>query len=634
MSKDYNERRSSGQESQRILLYIHGGAYFFGAVDEHRYQIQRHARKLKARAFALEYRLAPQYPFPCGLHDAIAAYLHLIADYDPRTILLGGDSAGAGMVLSVLVTLRDQGIPLPAGALLLSPWVDLTHSFPSLAGDDKFDYIPSHGFHQRPSMAWPPPSARELKRVNIHASADTRRNSVVNKQLSVTIDGRKVELDDQIQMYATNQLLSHPLVSPVFQPSLGGLPPLLIQVGGGELLRDEQIYLAHKAAHPSAYPVPKAIAQQYLLDEHAISKYPPTKVQLQVWEDLCHVAHTLSFTRPAKYMYRAVAQFGAWAYTNAQKHQSDMHNVDAFADDTSSIISTDDSDSDAKTITSVTDPVIREKPQVQLVDKAGQAGDPIPAFEKHMIRQGVTRHGDIYPLPPASSYPALQLDTNTIGVIKPDVVRKWLARKQEWDTKYAKEKRAVQAIRADEMAKGYQTYGVDGELDSPPPAAIAGRRRKDAVEPLPRKKRARGWGLALWSGWGSKHDETTVESQAKTDEDVVLDSPSRRDSRSRSGSHKTNDPSQQLYSVEPAMATTTSIEQVSSETSAALPAGPKVVGSENTFLPTSTLRPHNGTVAYPFKIKDDERPGYDRSASVKTLESVPIDTAPSSRGAL
>jgi acetyl esterase/lipase len=156
MRKDYDARKQLNiTKGDRIMLYVHGGAYFFGSVDEHRYQMQRHARKLKARVIAPKYRLAPQFPFPCGLHDCLAVYLYLLEEkYDPNTIILAGDSAGGGMVLSMLVTLRDQGIPLPAGAILISPWVDLTHSFPSLGGDGKMDYIPAHGFVHKPSMSW------------------------------------------------------------------------------------------------------------------------------------------------------------------------------------------------------------------------------------------------------------------------------------------------------------------------------------------------------------------------------------------------------------------------------------------------------------------------------------------------
>ena len=147
-------------------------------------------------------------------------------------------------------------------------------------------------------------------------------------------------------MYTTNELLPHPLVSPVTQPTLGGLPPLLIMVGGGEVLRDEQIYVAHKCANPSKY-----VPAEALLDDKAraaIKQYKPTDVQLQVWDDLCHVAPTLSFTRPAKYMYRSVAQFGAWALARAQKTE-----IEILDDDDISVISNSGSETDEAAETQV-----------------------------------------------------------------------------------------------------------------------------------------------------------------------------------------------------------------------------------------------------------------------------------------
>lgn len=166
--------------------------------------------------------------------------------------------------------------------------------------------------------------------------------------LSVVIDGETVEVTEQIQMYANNELIRHPLVSPIMQPTLGGLPPLLVMVGGGEILRDEQIYLAHKCANPSDYQPPEET-----LDDRAreqIKQYKPTDVQLQVWDDLCHVAPTLSFTRPAKYMYRSVAQFAAWALARAQKTE-----IEILDDDDISIISRSTSDSDAEEAKKVND---------------------------------------------------------------------------------------------------------------------------------------------------------------------------------------------------------------------------------------------------------------------------------------
>lgn len=285
----------------------------------------------------------------------------------------------------MLVTLRDQGIPLPAGAILISPWCDLTHSFPSVAGDNPLDYIPPHGFHQRPSPSWPPPNSDDMLaiqegliknlthdghsgnqkqneadavqgfHVDTHPEAGTRNDNAATgtatndgtgstantvpgsgHNLSIMIDGKLIEIKDQIQMYASNQLISHPLVSPILQPSLGGLPPLLILTGGGEMLRDEQIYLAHKAANPTKYPPGDAFLDESPHDHNRnqVNQWKPTDVQLQVWDDLCHVAPTLSFTRPAKYMYRSIAQFGAWALARAQKTE-----IEILDDDDVSVIS-------------------------------------------------------------------------------------------------------------------------------------------------------------------------------------------------------------------------------------------------------------------------------------------------------
>ncbi|KAK5005051.1 hypothetical protein LTR28_008181 [Elasticomyces elasticus] len=500
------------------------------------------------------------------------------------------------MILSMLVTLRDQGIPLPAGAILLSPWVDLTHSFPSVAGDGENDYIPPHGFLHKPSVAWPPPNADEMKIIaknavqdlvnaeqkamhrhshnkNVwsesqkvherkeeqeeqeaiqgftidehpdtgHAASkgdlaetatDSRPENPVpgiGRELSIKLDGKMVEIKDQIQLYTTNKLLSHPLVSPVLQPSLGGLPPMLIQVGGAELLRDEQIYLAHKAAHPSAYPPGDISLDEYDPRREVLNKYPPTDVQLQVWDDLCHVPHTLSFTRPAKFMYRSVAQFGAWALARAQKTT-----IDILADDDISVISSDSSSgADGKTPTTPSSPpphtdstpgdgkptAAASAPPNQMKARTattpagavGKAGDHLPPFTRHMIRQRIDRHGLIHPLAPPSEIPSLHLDPASIGSVKAGPVRKWLAAKAKWDARFAAERRALLKQRVREMAGGYD--GFEGLDEVPPPTALAGRRRKGMEGE--RRRKGKSWGLAMWSGWGSKHDETVLDRAEK-----------------------------------------------------------------------------------------------------------------------
>lgn len=259
-----------------------------------------------------------------------------------------------------------------------------------MSADCPLDYIPAHGFHQRPSAAWPPPNADDMLAIEegivkkmaakdhkLHPqekeedaiqgfhvvedpdpglqngnanTTDVKSHPTANNvpgsggDLSIMIDGKLVEIKDQIQMYASNHLISHPLVSPILQPSLGGLPPLLVLTGGGEMLADEQIYLAHKAANPAKYPPGDAFLDEHPGD-HArdqIKKWKPTDVQLQVWDDMCHVGVTLSFTRPAKHMYRSVAQFGAWALARAQKTE-----IEILDDDDISIISRSSSESDS-----------------------------------------------------------------------------------------------------------------------------------------------------------------------------------------------------------------------------------------------------------------------------------------------
>ncbi|RAH67243.1 lipase/esterase family protein [Aspergillus aculeatinus CBS 121060] len=551
MKEDYNERKRTDRDhpsQKRIMLYIHGGAYFFGSLDTHRYQMQRHARKLKGRVFArvhpriklipclAKYRLAPQFPFPCGMQDSLAAYLFLLKEHKPEEILFAGDSAGGGLVLSMLVLLRDQGLPLPAGAILISPWVDLTHSFPSIVKDNPGDYIPPYGFMHKPSPAWPPPNADELASLkkalqvnpaksshavpeqsnrdeetaergySMHKSSsseadrtnsDRQSTEIHNEKISIPIDGETVEIKDQIHMYATNDFLTHPLVSPIFQPSLGGLPPLLIQSGGGEMLRDEQFYVAHKAANPAAYPPGDAFLDEHDPNRETLHKYQGTYVQLQVWDDLCHVAPTLSFTHPAKYMYRAIAQFGAWALACAQDTEVEIVDDHGVSSDTDSS----------------EDPTKRESENSHTpVDCIGKAGDPLPAFKDRMIRQRVDKKGNVYPLDPPSACSVLQIPPSKVGVFNPVLVRKWLSAKKEWDTRFAKEKLRVQRQRMKELAYGLQNF--QGEL--PPPSSLAARRTVPRV--LPSRTGGKSYPMTMWSKMASKHDErTVVKEQLKGD---------------------------------------------------------------------------------------------------------------------
>lgn len=357
----------------RCILYAHGGGYYFGSIDQERYGIQRHARKINGRVFAINYRLAPQYPFPCALHDLLTAYLYLIRPppgaahqpVKPAHIVVAGDSAGGGLTLALLQVLRDTGLPMPAGGVLMSPWCDLTHSFPSIHTNTETDVLPPYGLClQKPSTLWPPPS-REVTQIvhsrlrkRIHqmvrlnggeaddciSTADPLRRSMAGSIASLdehdedkpsrmpvnvgttaslpSVDnkegqtirlqaksGELLTVDSQIQLYTQNSLLGHPLVSPAVS-YLGGLPPLMVIAGEKEVLRDEIIYCAHKAAEPSQFPVNDAARAMYPPLAGIESRHRPTPVHLQVYDDAPHVLPVLfGFTTPAKFCYRAMASF-------------------------------------------------------------------------------------------------------------------------------------------------------------------------------------------------------------------------------------------------------------------------------------------------------------------------------------
>jgi acetyl esterase/lipase len=184
---------------RRCILYLHGGAYIAMSARTHRSVTSRLAAGADARLFALDYRLAPEHPFPAALEDALAAWHALSANTPPSGIAVAGDSAGGGLALALLVALRDAGEPLPAAAVLFSPWTDLAATGDSLIDNDAVDPL----FFG----SWVAPMAR-------HYLGDTPATT--------------------------------PLVSPVYA-DLTGLPPLLIQVGDSEVLLDDSRRVAENA---------------------------------------------------------------------------------------------------------------------------------------------------------------------------------------------------------------------------------------------------------------------------------------------------------------------------------------------------------------------------------------------------
>ncbi len=182
------------------ILYLHGGAYTLGSINTHRELVARLSRSTGLRALAIDYRLAPENPYPAAVEDASKAYHWLLTQgIDPAQMIIAGDSAGGGLTLATLVTLRDAGESLPAGAVCISPWTDL-----ACTGDCKQD--------------------------------KAQLDKILNP------DG----LTRSAKSYAGGHDLRSPLISPLYA-NLKGLPPLLIQVGTDEILLDDATRIAEKA---------------------------------------------------------------------------------------------------------------------------------------------------------------------------------------------------------------------------------------------------------------------------------------------------------------------------------------------------------------------------------------------------
>ena len=191
-----------GASDDKVVLYLHGGGYAIGSITSHRYLMQNISRHSGAKTLGINYRLAPEHPFPAALDDATTAYRWLLSEgYKPENIAIGGDSAGGGLALATLVNLRKHRDPLPAAAVLISPWADLTG---------------------------------EADSVTSRADSDP----MIKPDGLFTLGGHYLNGEDPRNM----------LVSPMFA-NMNGLPPLCIHVGGREILHDDAITIANKAGH-------------------------------------------------------------------------------------------------------------------------------------------------------------------------------------------------------------------------------------------------------------------------------------------------------------------------------------------------------------------------------------------------
>ncbi|WFD45205.1 hypothetical protein MPSI1_003883 [Malassezia psittaci] len=466
----------------RVMLYIHGGAYYFGSINTHRFQILRIARKFGGFSFAVNYRKAPQFPFPCALQDCLAAYLYLIDPpenakhpaIDPSRIVIAGDSAGGGLSLALLQLIRDTGLPLPAGAVLISPWVDLTHSFPSILKNTKTDYIPPYSFIHKPSTLWPLPedtgvferksifslgARRQAKRASMHPPQETEMNRLVKV---VTPDGGELPITSQIQLYATNGQLFHPLCSPALSGSLGGLPPLYILAGNDEVLRDEIIYTAHKAANPEKYVLNEELMNRFPNTRATYEKYrnQPTQVHLQVFDGQCHVFTMFMQTITAKYAFRAIASFIKYvtgAPTCEPVHSTANHPSDQHDDwQYSSTAAAEYGPVSQQQENPIAQSKACSKPAMHQENLySGKVPLQRPEYQAHMIRERVDVNGRIRPMEPASQMSAMQMPVEEIGQLKLSTYHRFQEGHTIWDNKFKRTAARVQRRRA-KLAKRAQ----------------------------------------------------------------------------------------------------------------------------------------------------------------------------------
>ncbi len=190
----------SDAEPGRAILYFHGGGYVIGHPKGHASMVSHIAAASRAVAYSMDYRLAPEAPFPAATDDGLAAYRALLdAGQDADKLVVSGDSAGGGLTMATAIQVRDSGLPTPAGLAPISPWVNLVN--------DSWSY-------------------------RTKAESDPMI--------------QKAGIDFMAQTYANGADLAQPLISPV-NADLSGLPPVLIQVGSEEVLLSDSVLLAERA---------------------------------------------------------------------------------------------------------------------------------------------------------------------------------------------------------------------------------------------------------------------------------------------------------------------------------------------------------------------------------------------------
>ena len=210
--------KTQDSENDRVILFLHGGAYIAGSADISKYHSIYISRVSNTELLSVNYRLAPEHPYPAALDDAVKAYRWLVEEkgFSPKRIVIVGVSAGGGLTIASLLKLRELGIELPVAAVCISPWADLAFTGETFRSRAKLDPF-------------------------------------------TTPDG----LEFDANLYIGNENAKNPFISPVYA-DLHGLPPLYIMAGTAEILHDDAVRLAERAAKAGV------------------------DVTLDIWEDMIH----------------------------------------------------------------------------------------------------------------------------------------------------------------------------------------------------------------------------------------------------------------------------------------------------------------------------------------------------------
>jgi phosphinothricin tripeptide acetyl hydrolase len=218
---------AGGAREDVAIVYLHGGGYVMGSLNTHRGHCARLSRAARARVLSVDYRLGPEHPHPAAVEDAVAAVRFVReSGFAPERTFVAGDSAGGGLTLATLVALRDAGDPAPAAGLCISPWTDL-----ALSGDT----------------------------IQTRAAEDPMV--------------RAADLKLMADAYLAGRDPRTPLASPLYA-DLGGLPPVLLQVGGAEILLDDSVRVAARASQAGV------------------------EAELRVWPAMIHVWHAFADILP------------------------------------------------------------------------------------------------------------------------------------------------------------------------------------------------------------------------------------------------------------------------------------------------------------------------------------------------